>query len=119
MDPIAAKLLEYGILGLVVLVLGVTLWRLSRAFNAIQEMRIAEAKAVTDRILALSTDWLKKIGEQTDTVHRHNDNVTSLRNECRERTEGVANLIRDMISQLRHYADEVRRATARRGGGSA
>lgn len=117
MNPAWAKgFLENGFLGVCVLVLAIVVWKLARAYNKIQETRIDEAKAVTDRILAMSEEWLKGQTDLTGAVGRHADNVTQLRDECRERTEGVAEMIREMIRDLRAYVDEVRRTRPRGGG---
>lgn len=106
---LAAKFLEHGITGACVIALAYVVWKLYKAYNKIQDDRVLEAKAVTDKMLSISEEWLTALGDITNMVERHSDNVTELRNECRERTEGVATLIREMIRDLRTYTDEQRR----------
>lgn len=106
---LAAKFLEHGITGACVIALAYVVWKLYKAYNKIQDDRVVEAKAVTDKMLSISEEWLTALGDITKMVERHSDNVTELRNECRERTEGVATMIREMIRDLRTYTDEQRR----------
>ena len=110
------KFIENGVIGICVIVLAIVVWKLARAYNRIQETRIDEAKAVTDRILKLAEEWQESQNDLTSAVGRHADNVTQLRDECRERTEGVAMMIREMIKDLRAYVDEVRKRLSRGGG---
>lgn len=112
MGDVAAIFLQYGPLGASVVALAIVSWRLYRANVVLQDARVDEAKAVTDKVLALSDEWLTAIDKLSEMVKLHASNVTQLRDECRERTEGVATMIREMIRDLRAYADDVRR----RGG---
>lgn len=106
---LAAKFLEQGVIGACIVALAIVVWKLYRTQNKLQDTRVSEAKEVTDRILALSDEWVKSINDLTRMVEKHSENVVSLRNECRERTEGVAAMIRTMIEQFKAYAEELRR----------
>jgi len=109
MNEVTAVILERGLLGAITIALAIVVWKLYRAYNCTQDTRVDEAKAVTDKVLALSEEWLQALSELTAMVRKHADNVTQLRDECRERTEGVAMMIREMIRDLRTYTDDLRR----------
>lgn len=116
MNPdLATKFLENGVIGACVVVLAFVVWRLYKSYDKIQDSRVNEAQAVTDRILKLSEDWLTAISDLTKMVEQHSGNVTELRKENRERLEGVVGAIHDMTRELKDYAEELRRR--HRGGG--
>lgn len=113
---IAKAFLENGVIGACVIALAIVVWRLSIRYNAIQETRVTEAKAVADQILGLSKEWLTAIAELSQMVEKHSENVTSLRAETREKFEGVSLLVREMIKELKDYVDELRQPRGGRGG---
>lgn len=112
---IAKIFLENGVIGACVIALAIVVWRLSIRYNAIQETRVTEAKAVTDQILGLSKEWLTAIAELTASIEKNTDNVTALRTETREKFEGVSTLVRAMIEELKDYVDELRKRNGRGG----
>ena len=102
MDGIAAELLKNGVLGAAVIGLAVFIWRIYRALQKVNESRVAEAREVTQQLLDLSQTWTEMIAAQTAMIERHNENVTALRNECRERTEAVRVMIRELLLDLKN-----------------
>jgi methyl-accepting chemotaxis protein len=113
---ITKAFLENGVIGACVIALAIVVWRLSIRYNSIQETRVTEAKAVTDQILGISKEWLTAIAELTASIDKNTENVTALRTETREKFEGVSNLVREMIKELKDYVDELRRSRSGRGG---
>lgn len=68
MSDVTTVFLEHGLLGACVLVLAGVVWRLYRAYAGVQDQRVAEAQAVTDKILDVSSKWGTAISDQTAEV---------------------------------------------------
>lgn len=114
MNPeIVAKFLENGIVGACVIVLAVVVWRLYKALTKIQETRVAEAQAVTDKLLTISSDWQESIDSLTQMVEKHNDSVVQMRTESKTTLEGFGVELRAMTKELRDYTDEMRKRASR------
>lgn len=65
MNEVLPIFLEHGLLGACVIVLAVVVWRLYKALVKVQNERVAEAKAVTEKLLEVSEKWLEALGEQS------------------------------------------------------
>lgn len=109
MDEVMAQFLQSGLLGAAIVGLTVALWRVYRSQQATQEKRVAESQSVTNKLVGIAEKWTATIEAQTAMIEKHNENVISLRNECRERTEGVRVLIVEMIRELRDYVHATRK----------
>jgi hypothetical protein len=68
MGDVTTIFLEHGLLGACVLVLAGVVWRLYRAYAAVQNQRVSEAQAVTDRILEVSDKWMEAVSGQSEEI---------------------------------------------------
>jgi len=102
MDDVVVEFLKNGVLGAAVIGLAIAVWRIYRALQKVNESRVGEAREVTQQLLDLSQTWTEMIAAQTAMIEHHNENVTALRNECRERTEAVRVMIRELILDLKN-----------------
>ena len=99
MSEIATLFLEHGLLGACVVVLAITVWRLHSANTKVQETRVAEAQAVTEKLLEVSEKFIDQVSVQTAEVGRSCAKIDGVE----RKVDGV------LAAQERHALDTARR----------
>jgi peptidoglycan hydrolase CwlO-like protein len=90
--------LEHGLLGACVIVLAVVVWRLFKALAKTQNDRVAEAQAVTDKMLNVSDRFLEHVSALTSEVEK-----------VSEKVDGVEKKIDGIAAAMQQHAVEAAR----------
>ncbi len=107
MDKIVALFLEYGLLGACVLVLAIVVWRLFRSLSRTQDTRVAEAQAVTDKMLALSEKFLEHVAALTSEIEKLVEKA--------EKMDAIERKIDGVAAAMNQHANQHAIEAARKG----
>lgn len=99
MDEVLPLFLEHGLLGACVVVLAIVVWRLYRAHSKTQNDRVAEAKAVTDKVIDVSEKFLEHVAALTSEIEKLVEKMESVERKI----DGIA------AAMQQHAVDTARR----------
>ena len=96
-----AIFLQYGPLGACVVVLAGVVWRLYSANAQIQNTRVAEAQAVTAKLLEVSEKWLAMLASQSGEIEKTTERCGAINERVGEVLTAVQQLDRDVQKGLK------------------